>query len=199
MARTTAFAGADGVWLITANSGGDRNSAAAGFTLADWRQIVTNIAGPNAKLATEDNPFPYARTDQSYRDARSIIGGSVAVLTRSYVKGGTTGNWKAETDRALANPKVSAVAMETTDLPGQDVVGFVRAAGGVRFMVNNDYDTDGSGADGRVPLVAGQIPSAVADDANSYGPNVVPISVKGTGANLISADVSSIRPIPPDC
>ena len=59
VARTRALAGADGVWLITANSGGDNNDAAAGttgistdpnagFTLGDWRQIVANIAGPSA-------------------------------------------------------------------------------------------------------------------------------------------------------
>ena len=181
VARTRALAGADGVWLITANSGGDNNDAAAGttgisadpnagFTLGDWRQIVANIAGPNARIATEDNPPPpFAREDQSYRDARTIIGtggatnfslvnslqynetgidpaggtvlsdaqidnyaakfgGRVTVLTRSYQNGGTNGNWKLETDRALANPKVNAVAMETTDIPGQKVADFVKAA-----------------------------------------------------------------------
>ena len=404
VARTRAFAGADGVWLITANSGGDNNdatagttgisgSSAAGFTLGDWRQIVANIAGPNARIATEDNPFPFARTDQSYRDALSIIGtngatgfslanslqynetgidpaggtvlsdaqidsyaarfgGHVTVLTRSYQNGGTNGNWRFETDRALANAKVNAVAMETTDIPGQKVADFVRAAdaagktaylylgtqnanrnipgvyllkqqaraalagGNVRFVLNNDYDRtaggDGSsdgyrfygqsdsveaafkqvsalklavpvetwkwqqqagnwstrsnwtvgpvanpltaaggavtspsqvydapnftsptlagnvtvnvdspnaravalyfggaasykleragqaltlggygtlGSDGRVPFAAGTIPTAVADDSNSYGVNVVPIQVRGTGTNVINADV----------
>ncbi len=90
--RTAALAGADGVWLITDNSYGDNNTAAAGyqsgiatntstgFNTSEWRQIITNIAGPNAQISTEDNPYygyngSGAHPDyQSYRDALTIIG-----------------------------------------------------------------------------------------------------------------------------
>ena len=99
VARTGAFAGADGVWLITDNAYGNRNNSAngwsgidtgtgTGFSLSDWRTMTGNIAGPAARIATEDNPYydypgfgPHPDY-QTYRDALSIIGTNNATQFR---------------------------------------------------------------------------------------------------------------------
>ena len=186
VAQSARFAGADGVWLITFSSGGDKNvgnnvdgvrsgidsTGANGFSLGDWQTIVSNIAGPDARIATEDNPSNTAQAvaaaNESLRDAKKIIGGTgysivdslkynetgidpaggtvlsdaqitsiapafdnkLGALTRSYVSGGSNGNWKTETDRAIANAGVQSLTMETTDLDGQNVANFLKAVRG---------------------------------------------------------------------
>ena len=45
-------------------------------------------------------------------------------------------------------------------------------------------------SDGRVPFLAGAVPTAVADDTNSYKANVVAIQVKGTGQHTLAVPLT---------
>jgi autotransporter-associated beta strand protein len=75
VSATTAFAGADGVWLIEGNSGGIASNSSSGFTLANWQTMIGNIAGPHALVSTEDNPPSGTNyQNQSYVSTDQIVG-----------------------------------------------------------------------------------------------------------------------------
>jgi autotransporter-associated beta strand protein len=83
VSATSAFAGADGVWLIEQNSGGISSSSSTGFTLSNWQTMIGNIAGPNALVSTEDNPpattssngvYTVNNQNTSYTDTDQILG-----------------------------------------------------------------------------------------------------------------------------